>query len=77
MKIPSVVSVSLERIIFYPIEINTIKKKNIKYKDPKNMVSTDNYILWAPVRFYHTKGKLDPSEMFSGGCTFFMSVVLF
>ena len=26
--------------------------------------------LWAPGRLYHTKGKSDPSDMFSGGCVF-------
>ena len=34
------------------------------------MVSADHYILQAPVRLYHTKGKSDQYEMFSGGCVF-------
>ena len=34
------------------------------------MVSADNYISRAPGRLYHTEGKLDPSDMFSGGCVF-------
>ena len=33
-------------------------------------MSTDQYISRAPVRIYHTKGKSDPSNMFSGGCVF-------
>ena len=37
---------------------------------PWNMVSTDQYILRYTDRFYQKKGKLDPSEMFSGGCIF-------
>ena len=34
------------------------------------MVSADHYISWDPGRLYHTKGKPDPSDMFSGGCVF-------
>ena len=34
------------------------------------MVSADHYILRAPGRIYHTKGKSDQSDMFSGGCVF-------
>ena len=34
------------------------------------MVSTDHYILRDPGNLYHTKGKSDPSDMFSGGCVF-------
>ena len=34
------------------------------------MVSADHYISRDPVRLYHTKGKLDQSDMFSGGCVF-------
>ena len=37
---------------------------------PVNMVSTDHYIFRAPSRIYHTKGKSDPSDMFSGVCVF-------
>ena len=58
-------------------KVNTIKKNYMKEKDlkkdhllPGNMVSTDQYISRAPVRIYHTKGKSDPSNMFSGGCVF-------
>ena len=32
------------------------------------MVPADHYILRDPVRLCLTKGKSDPSEMFSGGC---------
>ena len=34
------------------------------------MVSADHYISRAPGRLYHTKGKSDQSEMFSGGVFF-------
>ena len=30
----------------------------------------DHYISRAPGRLYHTKGKSDQSDMFSGGCVF-------
>ena len=49
-----------------------MKDKQIK-KDhllPGHMVFADHYILRAPGRLYHTKGKSDPSDMFSGGCVF-------
>ena len=35
---------------------------------PVQMVSTDHYILRAPGRLFHTIGKSDPSNMYSGGC---------
>ena len=31
-------------------------------------MSADHYISRAPGRIYHTKGKSDPSDMFSVGC---------
>ena len=37
---------------------------------PGKMVSADHYILRAPGRLYHTKGKSDQSDIFSGGCVF-------
>ena len=37
---------------------------------PGQMVSSDQYISQDPGRLYHTKGKADPSETFSGGCVF-------
>ena len=37
---------------------------------PGQMVSVDHYISRAPGWIYHTKGKLDQSDMFSGGCVF-------
>ena len=37
-------------------------------------MSADHYISWAPGRLYHTKGKSDPSDMFSGGCVFIDNV---
>ena len=33
-------------------------------------MSVDHYISRAPGRLYHTKGKSDPPDMFSGGCVF-------
>ena len=60
-----------------PNKLNTIKKNPMKEQDikkdhllPGQMVSADHYILQAPVRLYHTKGKSDQCEMFSGGCVF-------
>ena len=35
---------------------------------PGQMLSTYHYISQATGRLYHTKRKLDPSDMFSGGC---------
>ena len=37
---------------------------------PGQMVSADHYIFRAPGWLYHTKGKSDQSDMFSGGCVF-------
>ena len=37
---------------------------------PGQMVSADNYISRDPGRIYHTKGKSDPYDMFSGGYFF-------
>ena len=34
------------------------------------MVSADHYISQDPGRLYHTKGKPDQSDIFSGGCVF-------
>ena len=31
-------------------------------------MSADHYISWSTCKIYHTKGKLDPSDMFSGVC---------
>ena len=47
-----------------------MKEQDLK-KDtllPVHMVSADHYILRAPVRIYHTNGKSDTSDMYSGGC---------
>ena len=33
-------------------------------------MSADHYISQAPGRLYHTKGKSDKSDMFSGRCVF-------
>ena len=60
-----------------PNKVNTINKKPMKEqylrKDhllPGHMLSADHHISWSPSRLYHTKGKSDPSDMFSGGCVF-------
>ena len=37
---------------------------------PVHMVSADNYILRAPGRIYHTKGKSYPYDIFWGGFVF-------
>ena len=61
----------------WPNKVNTTKKNHMKEKYlkkdhllPVNMVSTYHYILRDPGRLYHTKGKSDPSDMFSGVCVF-------
>ena len=58
-------------------KVNTIKKNTMKDQElkkdhllPGYMVSADHYILRATGRIYHTKGKSDPYDMFSGGCVF-------
>ena len=60
-----------------PNKLNTIKKNPTKKQDikkdhllPGKMVSADHYISRALGRLYHTKGKSDQSDMFSGGCVF-------
>ena len=35
---------------------------------PGQIVSADHYISQDPGRIYHTKGKSDQYDMFSGGC---------
>ena len=37
---------------------------------PAQILSANHYISRAPGRIYHTKGKYDKSDMFSGGCVF-------
>ena len=58
-------------------EVNTINNNPMKDQElkkyhilPGQMVPTYQYILLDPGRLYHTKGKSDPSDMFSGGCVF-------
>ena len=49
-----------------------MKEKELK-KDhliPGQIVPSDNYISRSPGRLYHTKGKSDPYDMFSGVCVF-------
>ena len=60
-----------------PNKVNTIKKNTMKEQDlnkdhllPGQMVSADHSISRDPGRLYHTKGKSDSSDMFSGGCAF-------
>ena len=58
-------------------KVNTTKKNPMKEQElkkdnllPGQMVSADHYISRVPGRLYHTKGKSDQSDMFSGGCVF-------
>ena len=49
-----------------------MKEQEIK-KDhllPRHIVSVDYYISQAPGRLYHTKGKSDIADIFSGGYFF-------
>ena len=50
-----------------PMKEQELKKDNLL---PGQMVFADHYISRAPGRLYHTKGKSDQSDMFSGGCVF-------
>ena len=43
---------------------------NKNHLHPEKMVSVYHYISQAPGRIYHTKGKSDQSDMFSGGYVF-------
>ena len=57
----------LSYMVFGAIKNHNMKDQDIN-KDHLlyvHMVSTDHYILWAPDRLYLTKGKLDPSDMYS------------
>ena len=49
-----------------------MKEQEIKMDHllPVQMVSADHYISRATGRLYHTKGKSDQSDMFSGGWIF-------
>ena len=58
-----------------PNKGNAIKKNHMKEKEfntyhllDGHMVYTDHYISPATGRFYHKKGKLYPSGMYSGRC---------
>ena len=58
-------------------KVNTIKKNCMNKQELKKdyllsvkMMSADHYIERAPGKIYHTKGKSDPYDMFSGGCVF-------
>ena len=60
-----------------PNKVNTTKKNPMKDQElkkdhlmPGQMVSADHYISRASGRIYHTKGKSDQYDMFSGGCLF-------
>ena len=60
----------LSYMVYGAIKKNPVKEQELN-KDhllPVQMVSADHYILRAPGRLYHTKGKSDPSDMYSGGC---------
>ena len=48
-----------------PIKVKDLNKDHIL---PVQIVSADHYILQAPGRLYHTKGKSYPSNMYSGVC---------
>ena len=62
---------------YKPNKVNTIKNGTMKEQEfkkdhllPGQIVSADHYILRDPGRLYHTKGKSDQSDTFSGGCVF-------
>ena len=77
MKGPNVLPFEFGKGHRRPNKVNTIKKNHLKEQElkkdhllPGQMVSADHYILRDPGRLYHTKGKSDQSDMFSGGCVF-------
>ena len=60
-----------------PNKVNTIKNNPTKEQDikkdhimPGQIFSKNRYILRAPGRLYHQKGKSDIPEIFPGGCVF-------
>ena len=62
---------------FRSSKVNTTKNNLMKEQDinkdqllPGHLASVDYYISRAPGRLYHTKGKSNPSDIFSGGCVF-------
>ena len=42
---------------------------------PGQMFPADHYISWDPGRLYHTKGKSNPYEIFSGGYILLTNIV--
>ena len=61
--------VYLSYMVYDEIKKNPMKEKELnKYHLlPLQMVYSIHYIFWATGRLYHTKGKSDPSDMYSGG----------
>ena len=77
MKGPKCAACDFGKGYIQPNKINTIEKNPMKEQElkkdhllPGKIVSADHYISRAPGRLYHTKGKSDQSDMFSGGCVF-------
>ena len=74
-KIPKCAACEFGKVHRQPNKMNTIKNNTMKEQElkkdhllPGPMVSVDHYISRAPGRLYHTKGKSDQSDIFSGGC---------
>ena len=72
---PKCASCGVGKVRCWPNKVNAIKKNLMKEQDLNkdhlltgNMVSEDHYISRAPGRLYHTKGKSDPSDIYSVGC---------
>ena len=59
-------------MVYGEIKKNPIKDQELKkyHLLPGQIVYEDHYILRAPGRLYHKKGKSDQYDMFSGGCIF-------
>ena len=57
-------------MVYVAIKKNPMKEQDLnKYHLlPIQMVPADQYILRAPGRLYHRKGKSYPFYMYSGGC---------
>ena len=76
-EIPKCAACEFEKGRRQPNKINMIKKNPMKEQELKKdnlltgqMVSTYHYISQAPGTLYHTKGKSDQYDMFSGGWVF-------
>ena len=74
---PKFAAYGFVKVYRIPNKLNTIKNNPMKEQElkkdhllPGQMVYADHYILRAIGSLCHTKGKLDTSDIFLGGCVF-------